>query len=94
MTPDSRRPLAVDERDPGCGPGEKDLDRYVEIEMSGGDPAESFPLIAIHFRHCAACRADHDALVEAVEELGDAAPSKWPAGSGSAEGDLHGGAGG
>jgi len=80
MTPDSKHPLALDEHDPGCGPGEENLDRYVEIEMSGGDPAATFPSIAVHFRHCAACRADHDALVEAVEELGDAAPSMRSAG--------------
>jgi hypothetical protein len=75
MTPDRRQPLALDERDPGCEPGIENLHRYVEIETSGGDPAESFPEIATHLLYCAACRADHDALVEAVEELGDAAPS-------------------
>lgn len=75
MTADDRHPLTLDERDPGCAPGEEFLDRYVEIEVSGGDPGERFPQVAIHLRHCAACRADHDALVQAVEGFGDAAPS-------------------
>jgi hypothetical protein len=43
----------------------------VELELAGKDPAERFPGTAAHLRTCAACRADHDGLLEAAQLLSE-----------------------
>jgi hypothetical protein len=60
--------LRAQEGDAGCDAGIPIMDQYVEIELSGQDPAERFPGKAIHLRVCPACRADHDG-------------SSWPPGT-------------
>jgi hypothetical protein len=66
--------LRAEDGDPGCAAGEPILTRYVEIELAGGDPSESFPGMTVHLRACPACRADHDGLLEAVRRFGDLSP--------------------
>lgn len=66
--------LRAQEGDAGCAAGESILDAYVDLECSGEDPARSFPGTAIHLRSCPGCRADHDALLEAVRRFGDITP--------------------
>jgi hypothetical protein len=63
--------LAADPVDPGCDAGVAILDEYVELELAGKDPAERFPGTAAHLRTCAACRADHDGLLEAAQLLSE-----------------------
>ena len=60
--------------DAGCSAGEGILDAYVEIELSGEDPALVYPGTAIHLSSCAGCRADHDGLLEAARRFRDAPP--------------------
>jgi hypothetical protein len=38
--------LLADVRDPGCQAGLEVIDQYVELELVGNDPAESFPGVA------------------------------------------------
>ena len=63
--------LRAEDGDAGCIPGEDILDQYVELELSGEDPAAAFPGTAIHLRSCPGCRADYLGLREAAEELLD-----------------------
>ena len=60
--------------DAGCTAGEDILDAYVELELVGADPAQTYPGTAIHLRSCPGCRADHDGLMEAARAFGDVGP--------------------
>jgi hypothetical protein len=60
--------------DAGCAAGEGILDAYVELELTGQDPAGVYPGTAIHLRSCSGCRADHDGLLEAARRFGDTNP--------------------
>jgi hypothetical protein len=64
--------LRAGDGDAGCTAGEEILDAYVELELAGKDPAAAFPGTAIHLRSCPGCRADHDGLLEAAREFGNA----------------------
>ena len=53
------------------GPGEpeltceqcfEELDRYVEVELAGGDPDAAVPGMRAHLEGCPACREDRDSL--------------------------------
>jgi len=66
--------LRAADGDAGCTAGEDILDAYVDIELTGEDPAAAFPGTAIHLRSCPGCRADHDGLLQAAREFGDVAP--------------------
>jgi hypothetical protein len=41
----------------------EELDRYVEVEMTGGDPDAAVPGMHAHLRGCPACADDHESLV-------------------------------
>jgi hypothetical protein len=56
--------------DAGCTAGESILDAYVDLELTGQDPAGVFPGTAIHLGSCPGCRADHDGLLEAARAFG------------------------
>jgi hypothetical protein len=58
--------LRATDGDAGCTAGEDILDVYVELELAGQNPAETFPGTAIHLQSCPGCRADHDGLLEAA----------------------------
>ena len=58
--------LRAEEGDAGCTAGEGILDQYVDLELSGVDPATVFPGTAIHLRSCPGCRADYEGLHEAA----------------------------
>jgi hypothetical protein len=60
--------------DAGCTAGEDILDAYVDLELSGEDPAQAYPGTAIHLESCPGCAADHDGLLEAARQFGDATP--------------------
>jgi hypothetical protein len=60
--------------DAGCTAGEGILDAYVELELAGEDPTRAYPGTAIHLQSCAACRADHDGLLQAVRRFADTTP--------------------
>ena len=60
--------------DAGCTAGEDILDAYVDLELAGQDPAETYPGTAIHLRSCPGCRADRDGLLEAARRFSDIDP--------------------
>jgi hypothetical protein len=66
--------LRTEDGDAGCTVGGDILDRYVELELRGADPAAAFPGTAIHLRCCPGCQADHAGLREAAERFSDGDP--------------------
>jgi hypothetical protein len=55
--------LRAKEGDAGCNAGQEILDKYVDLELAGKDPARVFPGTAIHLRSCPGCKPDHDGLL-------------------------------
>jgi hypothetical protein len=49
-----------------------ELDRYVELELSGADADVAIPGMAAHLEGCPACHEDHRSLRALVEAEGDA----------------------
>jgi hypothetical protein len=47
----------------GCDDCFEQLDRYVEIEVAGGDPDAVVPGMSAHLEGCPACSEEHDSLV-------------------------------
>jgi hypothetical protein len=45
------------------------LDRYVELELSGRDADAAVPGMRAHLSGCPACGEDHDSLVALVSSL-------------------------
>jgi hypothetical protein len=41
----------------------EELDRYVELELTGADAAAAIPGMRAHLQGCLACAEDHDSLV-------------------------------
>jgi hypothetical protein len=39
------------------------LDRYVEVELAGGDAERAVPGMSAHLEGCPACREDHESLL-------------------------------
>jgi hypothetical protein len=60
--------LLADLRDRGCEAGLEVIDQYVELELAGKDPAESFPGVAAHLKSCPACQLDHDGILQAARD--------------------------
>ena len=48
----------------------EELDRYVELEVAGGDADAAIPGMRAHLEGCSACAEDHDSLRALVEERG------------------------
>jgi hypothetical protein len=46
----------------GCEECFDELDRYVELELSGEDVDAAIPGLRSHFEGCPACREGHDSL--------------------------------
>jgi anti-sigma factor RsiW len=42
------------------------LDRYVDLEVSGADADAAVPGLSAHLEGCPACREDHESLLEYV----------------------------
>ena len=45
-----------------CGECFEQLDRYVELELTGTDPDVTFPGMRAHLHGCRACAEDHESL--------------------------------
>jgi hypothetical protein len=46
------------------------LDRYVELELSGADADEAVPGMRAHLQGCSACAEDHESLRALVSDQG------------------------
>lgn len=66
--------LRAEHGDAGCAAGVRILGAYGELELAGEDPARVYRGTAVHLQSCAACRADHDGLLEAARRFGDIRP--------------------
>lgn len=47
------------------------LDEYVELALSGGDPAEVLPLVHKHLERCRDCGEEYEALTRILESSSD-----------------------
>ncbi|HUA45771.1 MAG TPA: hypothetical protein VMA77_11115 [Solirubrobacteraceae bacterium] len=66
--------LRATDGDAGCAAGAEILEAYVELELTGEDPARVYPGTAIHLGSCPGCRAEHDGLLEAARRFADLRP--------------------
>jgi hypothetical protein len=55
------------EEEIGCDECFEQLDRFVEMELSGLNPAEAMPLVKDHLDKCGDCREEFEALIEALQ---------------------------
>jgi hypothetical protein len=46
----------------GCDVCFDELDRFVELELAGGDADAAIPGLRAHLDGCAACREEHESL--------------------------------
>ncbi len=46
----------------GCDVCFDELDRYVEVELAGGDVDAAVPGLRAHLEGCPACREEHESL--------------------------------
>jgi hypothetical protein len=53
-------------RELGCDACFEELDRYVELEVTGEDADAAVPGLRAHLDGCAACREEHDSLLALV----------------------------
>jgi len=51
----------------GCDECFEQLDRFVELELSGADADAALPGPRAHLRGCPACREEHESLVALVQ---------------------------
>lgn len=64
-----RRALHTRSEEIGCETCFDSLDRFVELELDGKDPAEAFPLIRYHLELCTGCSEEYEALLAALNQL-------------------------
>jgi hypothetical protein len=65
-----RRFLETDPRDVGCEQALAVMHVYVELLLSGADPAQRYPGVAAHLRACGPCGEDFDGLLAAASDSG------------------------
>jgi bacterioferritin-associated ferredoxin len=56
----------------GCNECFEQLDRFVEMKLSGLDAAQSIPLVQEHLELCGECREEFEALLTALRATGEA----------------------
>jgi hypothetical protein len=72
------RLLGSDEEELSCEQCFEQLDRYVELELSGADADAAIPGMRSHFQGCSACAEDHRSL-RALTESKIPSPQPPPA---------------
>ena len=60
------RLLGPAEPEVGCDVCFEQLDRYVELEVTGADADAAVPGLEAHLAGCPACREEHDSLLALV----------------------------
>jgi hypothetical protein len=71
-----RRFLGPEGPELSCEECVEQLDRYVELELSGADADASVPGMSAHLEGCSACDEDHRSLLAFVEA--EMAPGRVP----------------
>ena len=52
-----------------CGTCYDEVDRFVELELSGKNAAEAMPLVREHLNRCGTCREEYEALLDAIKTM-------------------------
>ena len=68
MSDDVKGLLGSAGEDLGCDACFDELDRYVELELTGADADAAVPGMRTHLESCAVCRAEHDSLLALARE--------------------------
>jgi len=53
----------------GCDECFEQMDRFVEMQLAGVDPAEAMPLVQDHLNRCSSCREEFEALLAALKAM-------------------------
>jgi hypothetical protein len=64
-----RMVIATRPEEIGCDDCFEELDRFVEIVLSGKNAAEAMPLVEDHLQRCRDCREEFEALLRALRAL-------------------------
>jgi len=56
----------------------EELDRYVELELTGADVEAAVPGMRAHLEGCGACREEHDSLLALLRSQPSTAPRASP----------------
>jgi predicted anti-sigma-YlaC factor YlaD len=62
---------ATRDQEMDCGHCHDELDRFIEMKISGLKAEEAMPLVKEHLDICPACREEYEVLLEALEALSD-----------------------
>ena len=62
----------VREEEIGCDECFEQVDRFIEMELSGLDAAQAMPLVQEHLEICGECREEYEALLMALRATGEA----------------------
>ncbi len=62
----------VREEEIGCDECFEQVDRFIEMELSGLDAAQTMPLVQEHLEICGECREEYEALLMALRATGEA----------------------
>ena len=61
--------LATEDEEIACEECFKHVDRFAELTLAGKDAAEAYPLVQAHLDRCPDCRAEFEALLDALYAL-------------------------
>ncbi len=61
----------VREEEIGCDECFEQVDRFIEMELSGLDAARAMPLVQDHLEICGECREEYEALLMALRATGE-----------------------
>jgi hypothetical protein len=73
----------VREEEIGCDECFEQVDRFIEMKLSGLDAAQAMPLVQEHLEICGECREEFEALLMALQ-----ATAEPPTGASSLSNDL------
>ncbi|TYP92522.1 hypothetical protein LX73_1882 [Fodinibius salinus] len=52
-----------------CGKCYEQVEKFVELKLSGKSPEEAMPLVEEHLQRCEECREEYEVLLNALQEL-------------------------
>lgn len=65
-----RMVLSTAEDELTCDECMQEVDRFVEMELAGKNPAEAMPLVKAHLDGCWECREEFEALLDIIRHQG------------------------
>lgn len=64
-----RAALQTSDEELSCDECLDEVDRFVELELAGLDPAAALPMVNDHLNKCGECREEFEALLTAVRAI-------------------------